>query len=779
MMFRPAPLTGRENSFGAIRLFAALLVIYGHGEDMRGVSTPSLWSRPVSQIGLDLFFCISGYLIYDSWLRDQRFDRFLAKRALRILPGLVACVVFCIALVGPLATALPLATYFAHHGTWQFLLNIALYLKLYLPGVFQHRLLGGAVNGSFWSLLPEILCYLTVPLICLASRRLRGVALLAMAAFCGGISLYMFAYQPTGYSLIYGADPKYVLAEVPFFMAGAFWRQVQVRVPGLLRLDVAVLMCAATFVVPAAFDAGSVPLRWLTLSYTVIAFGMTATPVLRSAMRLGDLSYGAYLYAFPVQQFALDYVDSILLPTLVTFGLAFLSWHLIEQPALRWKPGTSNPPQRDVPPGGAADWIDWLSLIRRTATRTPLLPAIAALTCLGLFAARLGAGKWHEADYVLFGALQVGDWTTALPALLSYPVRGLILASYGSAALAAHTAGLVSALAMLWTTAIVLTGLAIGSALPGRPALVAALSVAPFAFVLATTGPVDWPTAASGTLPTVAAMTALWFLVGTPSAPWRVVMMVLAAGCSSAGAGLVLGLSAAMLFVQWPGRRAAGWIILPGLFAVFVLIAAPLGRIAAPYPAVLLHPGALLVFALGFGAMPQAIGLAPASWRQAVILGSSLLPAFLAGFAAGEVTLAALAVALALALVARAIPWRVTGWAPAALALAFYPALTTGMRQPDTQMAIEARQRTWTSGRRLTPAMEFYLPPEDATIFGLPPGTYENASALGPVSRLFGKSVITVCFAWQQSESWLIDGRFVPSCPPRDGPPDRIAKTRP
>ena len=55
-------------------------------------------------------------------------------------------------------------------------------------------------------------------------------------------------------------------------------------------------------------------------------------------MRLGDLSFGAYLYAFPVQQFALRYVDSIVLPTIVTFTIAFLSWHLVEQPALRLKP---------------------------------------------------------------------------------------------------------------------------------------------------------------------------------------------------------------------------------------------------------------------------------------------------------------------------------------------------------------------------------------------------------------------------------------------------------
>ena len=119
-------------------------------------------------------------------------------------------------MIGAAATTLPLSAYFAHHGTWQFLLNIAFYLKLYLPGVFTDRRLGGAVNGSLWSLFPEVLCYLALPLICLARSRLRGLVLFAVAVACGSGGLYMFAYHSTGYSLIYSADPKYVLAEVPF-----------------------------------------------------------------------------------------------------------------------------------------------------------------------------------------------------------------------------------------------------------------------------------------------------------------------------------------------------------------------------------------------------------------------------------------------------------------------------------------------------------------------------------------------------------------------------------
>ena len=63
--------------------------------------------------------------------------------------------------------------------------------------------------------------------------------------------------------------------------------------------------------------------------------------VLRSAGRFGDLSYGLYLYAFPMQQLVLTLFPQTTLPvilcTALTAPLALLSWHLIERPALRWR----------------------------------------------------------------------------------------------------------------------------------------------------------------------------------------------------------------------------------------------------------------------------------------------------------------------------------------------------------------------------------------------------------------------------------------------------------
>ncbi len=98
-------------------------------------------------------------------------------------------------------------------------------------------------------------------------------------------------------------------------------------------------------------------------------------------------------------------------------------------------------------------------------------------------------------------------------------------------------------------------------------------------------------------------------------------------------------------------------------------------------------------------------------------------------------------------------------------------------------MASDARARTWASGSQAnTSSMEFYLPPasDDMLVRGTsqPIGTYrldgETPDIIAAMGRFFGKTVVTTCQPWQLPQSWLIDGRFIPACPPHDGPPDRI-----
>jgi peptidoglycan/LPS O-acetylase OafA/YrhL len=334
----------RSNNFDALRIFAAVLVIYGHGRDLSGGADPGLWGVPLARLGLDIFFSISGYLVTTSWEQDSNLPAFLAKRTLRIFPGLIACVLLTAFLLGPTVSTLRAADYFSRSGTYAYLANVGLYTVLRLPGVFA-TLQHDAVNGSLWSLFPEWLCYLTVPLFALLPRRLRRPAMLASALICGGAGVLLFLAPTECQIVFYGASLHYLLVQVPLFLMGGFFGLLRPPVPFLGRPDLCLLFLTLNYGISTWFGWWNLPIEWLTLPYMIISFGLLSLPGVSRISRFGDYSYGLYLYAFPMQQLVLFLWPGIQAPlsicVLVTLLPAFLSWHLVEKPALRLKPSGS------------------------------------------------------------------------------------------------------------------------------------------------------------------------------------------------------------------------------------------------------------------------------------------------------------------------------------------------------------------------------------------------------------------------------------------------------
>jgi len=123
---KPRAEADRRNNFDALRVMAALMVIHGHGWALVDGVGSGLWGVPFARVGLDVFFSISGYLVMTSWERTPRLAPFLEKRVLRIFPGLIACVLVTVLVLGPLATRLGVAEYFRNAQTFRYLGNIVL-----------------------------------------------------------------------------------------------------------------------------------------------------------------------------------------------------------------------------------------------------------------------------------------------------------------------------------------------------------------------------------------------------------------------------------------------------------------------------------------------------------------------------------------------------------------------------------------------------------------------------------------------------------------------------
>jgi peptidoglycan/LPS O-acetylase OafA/YrhL len=81
----------------------------------------------------------------------------------------------------------------------------------------------------------------------------------------------------------------------------------------------------------------------LAISFAVLVLAFRTPARLRRLTAHGDVSYGIYIYAFPVQQSVAAIwggIDPLLMTAVafpVTYGLAFLSWRLVERPALALK----------------------------------------------------------------------------------------------------------------------------------------------------------------------------------------------------------------------------------------------------------------------------------------------------------------------------------------------------------------------------------------------------------------------------------------------------------
>ncbi|MCZ2813426.1 acyltransferase [Modestobacter sp. VKM Ac-2979] len=321
----------REQPHGwdLLRILAASIVVLSHSYLLQTGSEPSplvYADRPFNwgRLGVFIFFVISGYLICGSWLSRPNLSLFARKRFRRIYPALALMVLLTAFLVGPLVTTS--SNYFGESGTWVFTVrNLLLFPYEYtLPGVFD----GQVVNGVLWTLGVEVAAYALIALLGFTGA-LRPAVLLALTLlFSLAGWFWIYDHAPDWY------DPLGIrLGLVAFFTAGAWariadfgvsWRAaaagaVLLAVPMLADLPLSIVAVPAITVI--VLYLGTRPARWAS-----------------KFVRLGDPSYGIYVYGYVIQQLLTHaFIDQG--HPLMLFGLSLIlsmaagyaSWHLWER----------------------------------------------------------------------------------------------------------------------------------------------------------------------------------------------------------------------------------------------------------------------------------------------------------------------------------------------------------------------------------------------------------------------------------------------------------------
>ena len=339
-----------QNGFDTIRLIAAALVLLSHSfpigsgsNDREPLSALTSGQATFGGLSVGVFFFISGLLISNSFDASRNLGSFVRKRALRIMPALIVVCLLLVLVVGPLTTTLPAGLYF--RGAWRFM-GQALFLPTTfgLPGVFADHPIN-AVNGSLWSLKFEVACYAAAAVFVALSRG-RSALVIGAWILSFVISRWLNAGAGEPGALFYIGT---MAGLYRFFGAGV--------VLYVLRDRIVLNRSAAWLAFALSLIALATPVFMETAAtlgvYALLVFAYECPLWFRQITARGDISYGTYLYAFPIQQLMVPLVGP--LPWLIsaaalplTLVAAAASWLLVERPALRLKKRTGPASRADT-----------------------------------------------------------------------------------------------------------------------------------------------------------------------------------------------------------------------------------------------------------------------------------------------------------------------------------------------------------------------------------------------------------------------------------------------
>ncbi len=326
-------LKKENNNLDVFRLVAACMVIYGHAYAVapqagRVDAVARLLGHDYSgSLAVKIFFFLSGLVVTNSLLQKRNVVHFAIARFFRIWPALIFVTVVSALLLGPFVTALSLGDYFSQGATYRYVFdNLLLHTNYSLPGVFLGNPDKGIVNGSLWTLPLEVGAYLA--LLALFMVGIFRLPMLALAIF-----VLLLADPLTGNRLLF--TWRTPLSEVdllaPCFALGAILALYKERI------EVGLGAVAALTLLWLLFKSSAYSFYFFYAAlFTAIVYASGA-PVLLKMKPRSDLSYGVYLWGFPVQQ-----PLQLVLPQqgthfnqaaslVVTLVLGFASWHLVEK----------------------------------------------------------------------------------------------------------------------------------------------------------------------------------------------------------------------------------------------------------------------------------------------------------------------------------------------------------------------------------------------------------------------------------------------------------------
>jgi peptidoglycan/LPS O-acetylase OafA/YrhL len=336
----------RNHQFDLLRIIFATLVLLSHAPEITdGNASRELFHRftgaPMTfgTLGVDGFFILSGYLIVQSWLGDPELINFLRKRVLRIVPGYLVAVFLSTLAVGLLAPGVD--QFFRGLGI-HFFNSVVLLSSPMTPPVFPGRPYA-MVNGAMYTIAYEFRCYLLVALLGLCGLLRRPMLVLMVTVLLLSTLLCAPPFErmhwPRHVEAVIG-QPSIAFRLTAIYLVGCCFFLFRDHVVFRRSFAVAsVVLVVACFVfAPSRGELAMV----LGGGYLMFYLGQMHLSWLEGMRRLPDISYGIYLYGWPVESLWIWFHRgspwiAFLGSTIICFALGWVSWHFVERPALTLK----------------------------------------------------------------------------------------------------------------------------------------------------------------------------------------------------------------------------------------------------------------------------------------------------------------------------------------------------------------------------------------------------------------------------------------------------------
>lgn len=345
MMITASAFSFRVNNFDLIRFFAAIQVMIVHGYNHLGLTIGMELMEIITAFpGVPIFFGTSGFLIAASFERNKDLKDYFVNRVLRIYPALWVCFFVSLLIIG-WTNNFP-----GFNSDFVFWCLSQLSIGQFYNPEFLRDFGVGVLNGSLWTIPVELQFYLVLPFLYLLLDKLKNrkyVILLFLllvllnqyyiiqkySSFTLPIKLLGVTVFPYLYMFLIGVLLQRNIWFVERYLSNNFIKVLIIFVVIELVLSWLGFKTQGNYLNPISAT---------TLVFLTISAAYTKEAELNGVLRGVDISYGVYIYHMLVVNVLVEYwqFSSLLafpLMIVITFALAYISWSVVEKPALNFK----------------------------------------------------------------------------------------------------------------------------------------------------------------------------------------------------------------------------------------------------------------------------------------------------------------------------------------------------------------------------------------------------------------------------------------------------------